>query len=92
MTTQPPTPRYRLTLTVTGNTLEEIEGELLSQTRGGFILDSTYYTRDHWEVWRGRCTSVMEHLNPEMTPEQYEHDLAEWFQARKHRKKDSNDL
>jgi len=33
-------PRYRLTLTITGNTLDEIEHELVVQTRGGFLLDS----------------------------------------------------
>lgn len=36
----PPVPRYRLTLTITGNTLDEIEHELVVQTRGGFLLDS----------------------------------------------------
>lgn len=36
----PPVPRYRLTLTITGNTLDEIERELVVQTRGGFLLDS----------------------------------------------------
>ena len=35
---KPPVPRYRFTLTVTGNTLDEIESELVSQTRGGFLL------------------------------------------------------
>lgn len=34
----PPVPRYRLTLTITGNTLDEIERELVVQTRGGFHL------------------------------------------------------
>ena len=34
---KPPVPRYRFTLTVTGNTLDEIESELVSQTRGGWI-------------------------------------------------------
>ena len=37
----PPVPRYRLTLTITGNTLDEIEHELVVQTRGGFLLDET---------------------------------------------------
>lgn len=61
----PPVPRYRLTLTITGNTLDEIERELVVQTRGGFLLDSvlaelfalsdtdTYgYTPTPWEVER----------------------------------------
>ena len=59
---KPPVPRYRFTLTVTGNTLDEIESELVSQTRGGFLLDSDYYKRDEWEVWGGVSTGRMEHL------------------------------
>ena len=80
---QPPVPRYRLTLTITGNTLDEIEHELLVQTRGGFMLDSDYYRRSMWQVIGGRATSHMEHVNPEMTPERYEAELDEWFAARK---------
>ena len=80
---QPPVPRYKLTLTITGNTLDEIEHELLVQTRGGFLLDSDYYRRDEWQVVGGRVTSRMEHVNPEMTPERYEAELDEWFAARK---------
>lgn len=37
---EPPIARYRLTLTIKGNTLDEIERELVVQTRGGFLLDS----------------------------------------------------
>ena len=83
MTNQPPIPRYQLTLTITGNTLDEIEHELLVQTRGGFLLDSDHYRRDEWQVIGGRTTRVMEHVNPEMTPERYEAELDKWFSARK---------
>lgn len=75
MTDEPPVPKYRLTLTITGNSHEEIERELLVQTRGGYLLDSDYYRRDSWHVIGGRETSVMEHTNPDMTPERYDAEL-----------------
>ena len=81
--TDPPIARYRLTLTITGNTLDEVETELLVQTRGGLLLDSDYYKRDAWTVHGGRVTSRMEHANPEMTPERYKAELDEWWRARK---------
>lgn len=80
---QPPIPRYRLTLTIRGNTLDEIEHELIVQTRGGFLLDSDRYTRDAWDSTDGRVHSVMEHRNPEMTPEQYAAELTAWADARR---------
>lgn len=83
MTTKPPKARYRFTLTIVGNTLDEVDRELLSQTRGGFLLDSDYGTRDEWHCIGGRRESRMEHTNPEMTPERYEAELAAWFNERK---------
>ena len=80
---QPPVARYRLTLTITGNTHDEIERELLGMTRGGYILDSDGYKRDEFHVTGGRRTSVLEHVNPDMTPEQYDADLDSWWRARK---------
>ncbi len=79
----PPKPRYKLTLTITGNTLDEIAHELVAQSRGGFLIDSDYYTRDEWTVYGGRVTSRMEHVNPEMTPERYAAELNEWSGLRK---------
>lgn len=79
----PPVAKYRLTLTITGNSHDEIEGELLSMTRGGYLLDSNYYERDEFRVIGGRRTSELEHANPTMTPEQYEEDLHEWAKARR---------
>jgi hypothetical protein len=87
MTTEPPVARYRLTLTLTGNTLDEIEAELLSMTRGGFLLDSDYRKRDSWHVWGARSDRVMEHVNPEMTPERYAEELDAWWQERKAERK-----
>ena len=79
----PPTARYKLTLTITGNTLDEIEGELLVQANGGFMLSSEGYRRDEWEVVSGRYTSRMEHVNPEQTPENYARELGEWMKQRR---------
>lgn len=81
--TEPPTPRYRLTLTITGNTLDEIERELVVQTRGGFLMDSDYNKRDEWKFIGGRVTSTMEHTNPDMTPDRYDTELDAWWKARK---------
>jgi hypothetical protein len=87
----PPVPRYRLTLTITGNTLDEIERELVVQTRGGFLLDSGYMSRDYWDVVSGRHRSVMEHVNPEMTPERYDAELDAWWAGRKTERKWTSD-
>lgn len=81
MSETPPVAKYRLTVTITGNTLDEIEDRLVEQTRGGFLLDSDYRKRDAWDSTDGRTRSVMEHRNPVMTPEQYSDDLAAWFHA-----------
>lgn len=93
----PPVPRYRLTLTITGNTLDEIEHELVVQTRGGFLLDSggrwglRYMRRDFWEIVTGRYISVMEHVNPEMTPERYDAELDAWWAGRKAGRREARD-
>ena len=89
--TEPPIARYRLTLTIKGNTLDEIETELIVQTRGGFLLDSDYGKRDSWNSTDGTTTSVMEHLNPDMTPERYAAELDAWWKARKAERKANPD-
>ena len=80
---KPPVARYELTLTITGNTLDEVERELLIQTRGGFLMNSDYGKRNEWRVYGGRCTSRMEEVNPDMTPERYEAELKAWSEARR---------
>jgi hypothetical protein len=80
---EPPVAKYRYTLIVTGNSHDEIERELLVLTRGGYLLSSDYYKRDSFEVYGGREHSVLEHRNPEMTPERYERELHEWYVRRK---------
>ena len=80
---KPPVAKYKLTLTITGNSHTEILAEIVRQTRGGMLLDSNYERRDEWQVVGGRTTSVMRHTNPDMTPERYDRELAEWFNSRK---------
>lgn len=84
---EPPTAKYKLTLTITGNSHDEIERELLAMTRGTYLLDSGYLERDEFHVTGGRSTRVLEHTNPEMTPERYEQELDAWWQARKTRRR-----
>ena len=79
----PPVAKYKLSLTITGNSHEEIENELLSMTRGGYLLNSEYYKRDSFHVIGGRETAILEHANPEQTPEKYADDLKAWADARK---------
>ena len=88
---EPPRAKYRLTVTVTGNTLEEVEEELGYQVRGGFLLDSDCYRRDEWTVYGGTSTRVMKCVNPGMTPERYQAELSEWWDARKAERRTGND-
>ena len=80
---EPPVAKYRLTLTIDGNSHDEIERELLSMTRGGYLLDSDYHERDEFTVYGGRRTARLVHTNPEQTPERYDAELDAWWQARK---------
>lgn len=80
--TEPPVAKYRLTVTITGNSHAEVERELLLMTRGGYLLDSDGYKRDAWMVIGGRSTREMQHTNPEMTPERYEAELESWAESR----------
>jgi hypothetical protein len=82
-TDKPPVAKYRLTLTITGNSHDEIEHELLVMTRGGYLHDSDGYERDEFHVIGGRRTAVLEHTNPDMTPERYDAELDAWWQARR---------
>lgn len=87
VTPKPPVPKYELTLTITGNSLTEILNEIVRQSRGGMLLDSDYERRDEWHVIGGRTERVMRHTNPDMTPERYDRELAEWFDSRKTKSK-----
>lgn len=81
--TPPPVTKYKFTAVIRGNTHEEITSELLSMTRGGYLLASDYEKRDEFDSIGGRDHMTLEHTNPDMTPEQYKIDLAAWFEDRK---------
>lgn len=78
----PPTPRYELTLTIQGNTLDEIHEELRSAEKG-FHLDrrspSNFSARDEWTIRSERYSSVMRQRNPDMTPERYRAEFQAWM-------------
>ena len=80
---EPPVTKYELTVKIRGNTHDEIEDELLTLVRGGYLLDSDYGKRDAWNATGGRCTSVMVHTNPEQTPEAYAAELDAWWNERR---------
>lgn len=82
-TEQPPVTKYKFTATIRGNSHDEIVSELLTMTRGGYLLASDYETRDEFDSTGGRDHMVLEHTNPEMTAEQYAADLDAWWVARK---------
>jgi hypothetical protein len=79
----PPVTKYELTIVLHGNSHDELVSELLSMTRGGYLLDSGYYKRDELHVVGGNGTRVLRHTNPEMTPERYAAELDAWWTARK---------
>ena len=80
---EPPKAKYRLTVTITGNTFEEVEEELRYQAHGGFLLDSDYYKNDEWTFYSGTSTRAMECVNPDMTPERYRAELDKRWESRK---------
>lgn len=80
---EPPVTKYKLTVTIRGNSHDEIVDELLTMTRGGYLLASDYYKRDAFDSTGGRDRMVLEHTNPDMTAEQYAADLTAWSEARK---------
>lgn len=74
----PPVPKYQLDVTIRGNTHDEIIDELVTLTRGGYLLDSDYLTRDEFHSIGGRVTARLTHTNPEQTPEAYTEALRAW--------------
>ena len=80
---RPPNPRYRLTLTIEGNTLDEVEDAVSAYARSGFLVDSDGGRRDAWDVTRPTCESLMTVVDPDMTPERYFAELDAWFTERK---------
>jgi hypothetical protein len=89
MSADPPVTRYKLTVTVYGNTIHEVDDELGMVANSfagldvgpGFDLfpDAAIH---EFTVTGGRSTRKLEHTNPEMTPEQYQRDLNAWAAER----------
>ena len=80
---EPPVAKYKYTLIITGNSHVEIQHELLTHAQGGYLINSDYETRDEWHAFGGRYESLMEHTNPDQTPEKYDAELDAWWQERK---------
>ena len=80
MTAGPPKARYRLSLQITANTLEELEQELDARAIHFAIENRGRHTRD--EVGP-RHHLVLEHANPTMTPERYDVELRAWWAAQR---------
>ena len=47
---EPPVAKYKLTLTVYGNSHQEVQEELLSQVQGGYLIISEDEQRDRWRL------------------------------------------
>lgn len=83
MTGHPPTHKYRLQLTVYGNSHEEVHRELMAQADSGYLMDSGHESRDAWHITSRRSTRTMTHMNPDMTPERYARELVAWWSGRR---------
>ncbi|WP_286697486.1 hypothetical protein [Dermacoccus sp. UBA1591] len=87
-TSRPPIPRYRLTLTIDGNTFDEIDDELRSLANASTYMDSLFtgQVRHEWAIYSPRVKRHMEHRNPDMTPEKYDYELKAWADRRRKEK------
>ena len=85
MTGEPPAARYRLTLTIDGNSFDEIDGELRILANGSTHEDSLFtgQVRHEWDIYSPRVMRHMEHRNPDMTPEKYDDELRAWANSRR---------
>lgn len=79
----PPVTKYKFTAVIRGNTHAEIVDELVTLTRGGYLLASDYEKRDEFDSYGGRDHITLEHTNPEQTPERYAEELEAWSVDRK---------
>ena len=85
MTSEPPVARYRLTLTIDGNSFDEIDNELYLLAGGSTCRDSLFLglERHEWEIYEPRVKKRMEHRNPDMTPEKYDTELKAWAESKR---------
>lgn len=81
--TRPPVPRFRLSVTIEANSHEEIETELGYIVSGGYLRDSNSHQRDNFIVASGKTWRRLDEVNPDMTPEKYDAELMEWWEAKR---------
>lgn len=85
----PPKTRYELKLRIHGNSHEELMSEVLSITRGGYLLATDHYQRDEVTSYGGSNTIELIHTNPGQTKEKYEEELETWFETTKARRREN---
>lgn len=85
MTSNPPVARYRLTLTIDGNSFDEIDDVLRVLANGSTHEDSLFtgQVRHEWDIYGPRVKRHMEHRNPDMTPEKYDDELIAWAESKR---------
>ena len=81
----PPVARYRLTLTIDGNSFDEIDDVLRVLANGSTHEDSLFtgQVRHEWDIYSPRVRRHMEHRNPDMTPEKYDDELIAWAESKR---------
>lgn len=81
-TPEPPVAKYRYTLTITGNSHEEIADRLhgveVNHWQDVTSFSAANEPRDEFDITDGTATRRLEHTNPEMTPERYHDELMAW--------------
>ena len=85
MTGKPPVARSRLTLTIDGNSFDEIDNELRVLANSSTYMDSLFtgQVRHEWTIYSPRVIRHMEHRNPDMTPEKYDDELIAWAESKR---------
>lgn len=76
----PPVAKYRYTLQITGNSLDEVEDELQRLAKQ-FGYETAH--RDELAIQSGTYTQTLVVVDREQTPEKYEAALEEWMMKRK---------
>lgn len=83
MSSKPPMSRYKLTLEITGNTMDEVLRELAVQSNDADHELGGDIHRHNAEWISGRSTLSLVERNPGMTPEKYAAELDAWRESRR---------
>ena len=75
-----PIAKYQAVIAITGNSRKEISDRIRSLDVN---WDYEYGDRDSIESTDGTTSIIMEHTNPEQTPEAYDDELMAWARARR---------